>query len=157
MPGSAQIYGGLSVGVASVRAVLWGLQGSALCQAFEAGRVRVQVPIILEVDSKSAIENDVVIMRAGHVVFVARGIPHSYLTRLENIPPEVIVDYDEKHPPQQDEDEEGPPEEEREAQEGQEVPEEEGQPSPSVPEESETEPEDQEVCELPEPGEEPDC
>ena len=51
--------------------------------AVNAGRVRTDMPIILEVDSKGATEDGILIQKAGKTVYLATDIPHKYLKRLE--------------------------------------------------------------------------
>ena len=51
--------------------------------AVNAGRVRTESPVILEVDVKSATENDVVIQKAGKTVYLAEEIAPEYLKRID--------------------------------------------------------------------------
>ncbi len=47
--------------------------------AYIAGRVRTEKPVIIEVDASSMIRNDGVIQRAGKTVFLAKEVPPAYL------------------------------------------------------------------------------
>ena len=51
--------------------------------ALNAGKVRVEAPIILEIDAAAAIKAGNVISQAGRTVFLAQEIPPEYLTRKE--------------------------------------------------------------------------
>ncbi|MBN1109405.1 MAG: RNA 2'-phosphotransferase [Methanomassiliicoccales archaeon] len=51
--------------------------------ALSAGRVRVENPVILEVDTAAAIEAGNVISKAGKTVFLVREIPPEFLSRKE--------------------------------------------------------------------------
>ena len=51
--------------------------------ALNAGRVRVEAPIILEIDASSAIKAGNVISQAGRTVFLAQEIPPEFLCRKE--------------------------------------------------------------------------
>jgi putative RNA 2'-phosphotransferase len=55
--------------------------------ALNAGRVRTEAPIILEINAKAAIIDGIVIQQAGKTVYLAPEIPSSYLARAE--PPQV--------------------------------------------------------------------
>jgi putative RNA 2'-phosphotransferase len=63
--------------------------------AVNAGRVRTPEPIILEVDSRGATEDGIVIQKAGRTVFLTTDVPPKYLTRMEvdlsEFPPEKPV------------------------------------------------------------------
>jgi len=52
--------------------------------AYIAGRHRVDDPIILEVDAKSAIESGIVIKHAGITVYLARDVPETFVSRLND-------------------------------------------------------------------------
>jgi putative RNA 2'-phosphotransferase len=60
--------------------------------AVNAGRVRTPEPVILEVDSRGATEDGIVIQKAGRTVFLTTDVPPKYLTRMEvdlsEFPPE---------------------------------------------------------------------
>ena len=62
--------------------------------AVNAGRVRTETPVILEVDVKSATDDGVVIQKAGKTVYLAEEIDRKYLKRIDvdlsEYPPEVI-------------------------------------------------------------------
>lgn len=51
--------------------------------AVNAGRVRTPEPIILEVDSKMAAEDGIVIQKAGRTVYLTNDVPPHYLKRIE--------------------------------------------------------------------------
>jgi putative RNA 2'-phosphotransferase len=51
--------------------------------ALNAGRVRTEAPIILEIDAKAAINSGIVIGQAGKTVFLAPEIPSKFLVRAE--------------------------------------------------------------------------
>jgi len=51
--------------------------------ALNAGKVRVEAPIILEIDAAAAIKAGNVISQAGRTVFLAQEIPPEFLTRKE--------------------------------------------------------------------------
>ena len=51
--------------------------------AVNAGRVRTETPVILEVDVKSATEDGVVIQKAGKTVYLAEEIGPKYLKKME--------------------------------------------------------------------------
>ncbi|HUT27018.1 MAG TPA: RNA 2'-phosphotransferase [Methanomassiliicoccales archaeon] len=51
--------------------------------AFNAGRVRVEAPIILEIDATAAIEAGNVISQAGKTVFLTQEIPPEFLSKKE--------------------------------------------------------------------------
>jgi len=57
--------------------------------AFAAGSVRTDAPIILVIDARKAIEDGLEIQKAGKTVFLAREVPPAYLKRagLEDEPP----------------------------------------------------------------------
>ena len=59
--------------------------------AMEAGRVRSQAPVILEVAAKRARDSGVVIARAGKTVYTTKEIPGEYLSRSQRV--------EEEHPP----------------------------------------------------------
>lgn len=60
--------------------------------ALEAGRVRTNSPVILEVDAKGARSSGTVIMRAGKTVYLVDGVPAEFVHRAarveEELPPE---------------------------------------------------------------------
>ena len=51
--------------------------------AFNAGKVRVDAPIILEIDADGAIKAGNVISQAGKTVFLAHEIPPEFLSKKE--------------------------------------------------------------------------
>jgi len=51
--------------------------------AVNAGRVRTENPIILEVDAKEASADGLIIQKAGRTVYLTTDVPPKYLTRLE--------------------------------------------------------------------------
>ena len=51
--------------------------------AVNAGKVRTEQPIILEIDAQSAIESGIVIQQAGRTVFLAPEMPAEFLSRAE--------------------------------------------------------------------------
>ncbi len=57
--------------------------------ALEAGRVRSQAPIVLEVDAKSAREAGVVIHKAGKTVYTAKEVPGDFLQRSDRVEEEL--------------------------------------------------------------------
>ncbi len=61
--------------------------------AVNAGRVRTESPIILEVDSNAAAEDGIVIQKAGKTVYLTNDVPPQYLKRIE-------VDMSEYPPPE---------------------------------------------------------
>jgi len=60
--------------------------------ALEAGRVRIQVPVIIEIDAKEARTSGIVIKKAGKTVYLTTEVPPEYLKRSdraeEELPPE---------------------------------------------------------------------
>ncbi len=54
----------------------------------EAGSVRSDSPVILEVDAKKALEDGETIMRAGEKVYIAKDIPAKYLSKHKKQPTE---------------------------------------------------------------------
>lgn len=57
--------------------------------ALEAGRVRNQAPIILEVDAKKARDAGVVIQKAGKTVYTSKEVPGEFLHRSDRVPEEL--------------------------------------------------------------------
>lgn len=57
--------------------------------AMEAGRVRSQAPVILEVDAKGAREAGVVIQKAGKTVYTAKEVPGDFLHRSQRVEEEL--------------------------------------------------------------------
>lgn len=51
--------------------------------AVNAGRVRTEAPIILEVDSHAAAEDGIVIQKAGKTVYLTNDVPPQYLKKIE--------------------------------------------------------------------------
>lgn len=51
--------------------------------AVNAGRVRTETPIILEVDAQGAAEDGILIQKAGKTVYLTTDVPPKYLKRLE--------------------------------------------------------------------------
>lgn len=54
-----------------------------IADAVNAGRVRTEKPVILEVDAKGATEDGIMIQKAGKTVYLATDIPPKYLRRIE--------------------------------------------------------------------------
>jgi len=57
--------------------------------ALEAGRVRIQVPVILEINAKTARDAGVVIKKAGKTVYLTKEIPPEFLRRSERAEEEL--------------------------------------------------------------------
>ncbi|HKZ89959.1 MAG TPA: RNA 2'-phosphotransferase [Thermoplasmata archaeon] len=57
--------------------------------ALEAGRVRIQSPIVLEVDAKGARASGVVIQKAGKTVYTSREVPGEFLHRSQRVEEEL--------------------------------------------------------------------
>ena len=57
--------------------------------AHEAGSVRTQNPVILEVDAQGARQSGVVIMKAGKTVFLTREVPPDFLRRSTRVAEEI--------------------------------------------------------------------
>ncbi|HKZ99240.1 MAG TPA: RNA 2'-phosphotransferase [Thermoplasmata archaeon] len=57
--------------------------------AMEAGRVRSQAPIILEIDAKAARAAGIVIAKAGKTVYVSKEVPGEYLARSSRVEEEL--------------------------------------------------------------------
>src|SRR6266508_3258014 len=57
--------------------------------AMEAGRVRIQAPVILEVDAKAARANGVVIHKAGKTVYTSKEVPGEFLRRSTRVEEEL--------------------------------------------------------------------
>jgi len=51
--------------------------------AVNAGRVRTENPVILEIDSKEAAADGIIIQKAGRTVYLTTDVPPKYLTKLE--------------------------------------------------------------------------
>ncbi|MEM0448835.1 MAG: RNA 2'-phosphotransferase [Methanomassiliicoccales archaeon] len=51
--------------------------------ALNAGLVRTDSPVILEIDSKKAVQDGIVIQRAGRTVFLTQEVPPNYIRRAE--------------------------------------------------------------------------
>ena len=51
--------------------------------AVNAGRVRTEAPVILEVDAKGAAEDGILIQKAGKTVYLTTDVPPKYLKRIE--------------------------------------------------------------------------
>ncbi len=66
--------------------------------AVNAGRVRTPEPVILEVDSRGAMEDGIVIQKAGKTVYLTTDVPPKYLSKLDidlaEFPPEKPVSED---------------------------------------------------------------
>ncbi len=75
-------------------------------KAMEAGRVRVDHPIILVVDAEKAIEDGFEIMEAGTSVYITENVPSEYLKKadVKEIPPEeeMVGEEDEEESSQED-------------------------------------------------------
>ncbi|MBN1678411.1 MAG: RNA 2'-phosphotransferase [Candidatus Thermoplasmatota archaeon] len=70
--------------------------------AVNAGRVRTPEPIILEVDARAAVEDGIIIKKAGRTVYLTSDVPPRYLSRMEVDLSEFPL---EKPPKDKDEDE----------------------------------------------------
>lgn len=57
--------------------------------AMEAGRVRSQSPVILDVDAKAARESGVVIQKAGKTVYTVKEVPGEFLHRSQRVEEEL--------------------------------------------------------------------
>jgi len=57
--------------------------------AVEAGRVRIQVPVIVEIDAKSARTSGIVIKKAGKTVYLTKEVPPEFLKRSERAEEEL--------------------------------------------------------------------
>ncbi len=57
--------------------------------ALEAGRVRIQAPVILEIDAKSARAAGTVIMKAGKTVYTTKEVPGEFLKRSARVEEEL--------------------------------------------------------------------
>ncbi len=51
--------------------------------AVNAGRVRTPEPVILEVDARAAVEDGIIIKKAGRTVYLTSDVPPRYITRME--------------------------------------------------------------------------
>lgn len=89
--------------------------------AVNAGRVRTPDPVILEVDSRGAVADGIVIQKAGRTVYLTSEIPPKYLKKIEvdlsEFPPEERPKRDEgpsseEGPKESSEEEDRPPEQE---------------------------------------------
>ena len=58
--------------------------------AMEAGRVRTQSPVILEIDVRSARAGGAVVMKAGKTVYTTKEIPGAYLRRSTRVEEEIV-------------------------------------------------------------------
>jgi len=57
--------------------------------AVEAGRVRIQAPVIVEIDTKAARASGIVIKKAGKTVYLAKEVPPEFLKRSERAEEEL--------------------------------------------------------------------
>lgn len=57
--------------------------------AMEAGRVRIQAPVILEINAKAARASGVVIHKAGKTVYTSKEVPGEFLHRSERVEEEL--------------------------------------------------------------------
>ncbi|MGI0149579.1 MAG: RNA 2'-phosphotransferase, partial [Thermoplasmata archaeon] len=57
--------------------------------ALEAGRVRIQQPVILEIDAKTARASGVVIHKAGKTVYTTKEVPNEFLHRSTRVEEEL--------------------------------------------------------------------
>ena len=57
--------------------------------AVEAGRVRIQVPVIIEIDTKAARASGIVIKKAGKSVYLTTEVPPEFLRRSERAEEEL--------------------------------------------------------------------
>ena len=55
----------------------------AVGDAVNAGRVRTEAPVILEVDAKGATDDGILIQKAGKTVYLTTDVPPKYLKRIE--------------------------------------------------------------------------
>jgi putative RNA 2'-phosphotransferase len=60
-------------------------------KAIEAGKVRTEIPLILRIDGKKAMEDGVKIYRAGKDVYVTDRIEAKYISKVEDMPPTEVV------------------------------------------------------------------
>lgn len=60
--------------------------------AVEAGAVRTDNPVILEVDAEKALEEGETIMKAGKEVYIAKEIPPDYLNKYEKQPTDEDIE-----------------------------------------------------------------
>jgi putative RNA 2'-phosphotransferase len=67
------------------------LSGTFLA-ALEAGRVRIQAPVILEIDTKAARDAGVVIKKAGKTVYLTKEMPPEFLKRSERVEEELSAE-----------------------------------------------------------------
>jgi len=88
--------------------------------AVNAGRVRTPEPIILEVNSKAAADDGIVIQKAGRTVYLTTDVPPQYLKRIEvdlsefpsDVPPPAEEPHVEEPPPEDFPRQDLPPEDE---------------------------------------------
>jgi putative RNA 2'-phosphotransferase len=79
--------------------------------AVNAGRVRVEAPIILEVDAKGAAEDGILIQKAGKTVYLTTDVPPKYLKKMDVDLSEFPVEKPTPKPQKEGEEESsGPPE-----------------------------------------------
>ncbi|MGQ9587817.1 MAG: RNA 2'-phosphotransferase, partial [Thermoplasmata archaeon] len=80
--------------------------------AVNAGRVRTELPVILEVDARTATNDGLVIQKAGRTVYLTNEVPPKYLTRIEVDLSEFPPEKPKEERPKAEEREEEPPEQE---------------------------------------------
>jgi putative RNA 2'-phosphotransferase len=60
----------------------WVHLSDSIESAYEAGKVRTDLPVILKVDTAKATADGVVIMKAGKTVYITKEIPPEYLSKM---------------------------------------------------------------------------
>ncbi len=70
--------------------------------AVNAGRVRTPEPVILEVDTRAAVEDGIIIKRAGRTVYLTSDVPPRYLSKIEV----DLAEFPLEKPPKEKEDQE---------------------------------------------------
>lgn len=80
--------------------------------AVNAGRVRTESPVILEVDARTATNDGLVIQKAGRTVYVTNEVPPKYLVRIDVDLSEFPLEKPREEKPKAEEKEEKPAEQE---------------------------------------------
>lgn len=80
--------------------------------AVNAGRVRTESPVILEVDARTATNDGLVIQKAGRTVYVTNEVPPKYLVRIDVDLSEFPLEKPREEKPRAEEKEEKPAEQE---------------------------------------------
>lgn len=80
--------------------------------AVNAGRVRTESPVILEVDARTATNDGLVIQKAGRTVYVTNEVPSKYLVRIDVDLSEFPLEKPREEKPRAEEKEEKPAEQE---------------------------------------------